>query len=1010
MASTGQCSSRNCRYSHDFHVCDPCGRLFSSLDALKGHLGSKTHKANCKTTTSNWSHCRICEINTSGSSQWRSHVRSSLHIRQARAKELDANIEPLIPESLPNHHFCGECNIHVQDRSWDAHRSGKRHADKVASAAYLTRLEAEESRATQGGIVLKGIFEFGVLPLKRAKKGFTETIVIQTQKPIKLVDFYLTSKTKGYSPSFTVVKCQKDQKDVTRKKPLQLSMTVRQQHIGRCQDRIIFIFIDAEGKTFLISHSLTLIVGDPDDHAVLKTEAPYVRPPPASKRHPERKVVPGVAPPKSGAIPWKVKLPESNIPEAVAVILGNDTEPFRTVLQQVQSNFVPQGLNYTTYSMFFKHLLWIEEIKLHRDMEQFDLHSASITREGNLDYLVVPGLAENRPSVMVGDMIRAHKHGSEEGKWFEGGVHVVRLEDVGIRFHSSFRKTASNSDRFLVRFRFNRYPLRRQHQALNMKFPLNHILFPIPERDGRPEVPSFEGLAFINPNIANNERQVQAVASILYRPRGSVPFIIFGPPGTGKTSTMVESILQVLQKNPTSRILVCTPSNSSADLIITRLRDSLDTNQLFRLNAPSRRKNTVPADVLPYTYTLPDPNNQKHFSIPPPGLEKMKLFRVVVSTCVSAAIVFGIGVPAGHYSHIFIDEAGQATEPEVMVPIRTIATKETSIVLSGDPKQLGPIIKSGIAKELGLGMSYLQRLMNSEGYDEVQGYGSTVVKLVKNFRSHPAILQYPNEQFYRGDLVPCGSPEIINYYIGTKHVVSPKFPIVYHSVAGHDERERSSPSFFNIDEATIVKTVVADLLRDTSKRISGVRLLTSFGNVLNTSLAASDIGVITPYRAQVRKIRLLLQQSASQVKVGSVEEFQGQASFSSFIERKAIIVSCVRSSQDFINFDLKRTLGFVANPERFNVAVTRAQALLVVVGDPSVLGLDPLWRKFLNYVHTNGGWTGLPIPWDPSEPVDEQGGYDRAAREQAQGEVAEVLQELLGDDDDDVLLPRGDTA
>ena len=101
-----------------------------------------------------------------------------------------------------------------------------------------------------------------------------------------------------------------------------------------------------------------------------------------------------------------------------------------------------------------------------------------------------------------------------------------------------------------------------------------------------------------------------------------------------------------------------------------------------------------------------------------------------------------------------------------------------------------------------------------------------------------------------------------------------------------------------------------------------------------------------------------------------------------------MIISTVRSSRDFVGYDLKHTLGFVANPRRLNgtsappisleshsnisnlVAVTRARALLIIIGDPSVLALDPLWRSFLNYIHQNGGWQGDEPHWDTSAPVD----------------------------------------
>jgi helicase MOV-10 len=275
-----------------------------------------------------------------------------------------------------------------------------------------------------------------------------------------------------------------------------------------------------------------------------------------------------------------------------------------------------------------------------------------------------------------------------------------------------------------------------------------------------------------------------------------------------------------------------------------------------------------------------------------------------------------------------------------------------------------------VARSLGLELSYIERLMKIGGCDEGEESPSNVVKLTKNFRSHNSILKYPNERFYKGELQQCGDPKVINAYVGSSQLVSKRFPIVFHAIVGKDDREASSPSFFNIDEILQVKAYVSSLKADR-----------------NTRSTDDDIGVISPYYAQCKKIRTALRGVADEVKVGSVEEFQGQ-------ERKVIIVSTVRSSREFIEYDLKHTLGFVANPRRFNVAITRAKALLIVVGDPSVLGLDPLWRSFLNFVHLNGGWRGVEVPWDPTEPVDEAGDYARGRRERAVDDMNEFARRM----------------
>jgi helicase MOV-10 len=119
------------------------------------------------------------------------------------------------------------------------------------------------------------------------------------------------------------------------------------------------------------------------------------------------------------------------------------------------------------------------------------------------------------------------------------------------------------------------------------------------------------------------------------------------------------------------------------------------------------------------------------------------------------------------------------------------------------------------------------------------------------------------------------------------------------------------------------------------------------------SVGQDEIGVITPYARQVQKIRLALKANdLGDVKVGSVETFQGQ-------ERRCIIISTVRSENEFLDHDRKYNLGFVANEKRFNVAVTRAKALLIIVGNPKVLATDKKnWLPLLRYCRDNGSWLG----------------------------------------------------
>jgi len=189
---------------------------------------------------------------------------------------------------------------------------------------------------------------------------------------------------------------------------------------------------------------------------------------------------------------------------------------------------------------------------------------------------------------------------------------------------------------------------------------------------------------------------------------------------------MVEAIRQVLVHSPQAKILACAPSNSAADLIASRLKVGLFPEELFRFYAPSRYKNQVPDELLSYTHT----DRNGHFSVPDPAKIRMSRFRVIVTTCISASIAHGIGLPRGVFIHIFMDEAGQATELEAFISIKTMADTRTTIVLSGDPQQFGPVIRSGIAMELGLEKSYLERLMDRDAYNLKTGYGKRWIGLL----------------------------------------------------------------------------------------------------------------------------------------------------------------------------------------------------------------------------------------------------------------------------------------
>ncbi|KAK0204309.1 P-loop containing nucleoside triphosphate hydrolase protein [Desarmillaria ectypa] len=953
--ATGHCDDANCPFRYDSNTfsCNACRNIYPDRASYDAHLSTKIHQ-NAVSGSALYA-CRICNVNVPGMKCWVQHIDGGRHRRAAQEQGVSPDVQPEEADVVPSYTLCVICNQHIFNPHWKGHLSNQKHKDKEQFTKYSSALE--EAAQDKHNVTVTGDLDFSIVEPDAARAGVSVQVTISTTVPharLSVSVYLASSKRRSAFSLFTVHPAGLHQ--LKYRQPVRLTVTALQTFPGRGDDRLELVFEDLHLHTqFIICRPLRIIVGNAVAHKALQPKTPYV-PCKQTTRHPETVVMKGIKPPALSVIPYVVELPKADTPKNILATLS--TGSVAEITQRLREVFLPPTIEGVAYGKYYKHLIWTEEFKMSEDLEYYDIPDAELSHYNQYYYLNVPGLAEKRPSVLVGDVILARRSDAPKGHWYSGGVHVVRKEEVGLCFHRSFR--AAPTDRFLVRFKLNRYPLRRQHQALDTAFAPPRLLLPTEQHV----------LAFLrattwkpfNKLIGTNARQRQAVDCILRQRPGTVPFVIFGPPGTGKTVTMIEAIRQILAANPKARILACAPSNSAADLIASRLM-MLGMDTLFRFYAPSRPKVAVSHELEPFTFV-----KNGHFSVP--TLARIRQFKVIVTTCVSASVFFGIGIPRGHFTHIFIDEAGQATEPEAMIAVKTMADNMTNVILSGDPKQLGPIIRSAVARDLGLEMSYIERLMQSNMYDDEQGYGSSIVKLTQNFRSHPAILKFPNERFYEGELQPCADPRSITAFIGSKHLEAKKFPIVFHSIAGKDDREASSPSFFNIDEVLDVMRTIEDLRSDKKLRITD-----------------NDIGVIAPYHAQVLKIKNVLRRGYESIKVGSVEEFQGQ-------ERKVIIISTVRSSKEFIEYDLRHTLGFVASPRRFNVAVTRAQALLVIVGDPNVLSLDPLWRSFLNYVYKYGGWRGLPISWDPDAAVDEAGGYERAFREAAQEDMNEFTRKL----------------
>lgn len=456
----------------------------------------------------------------------------------------------------------------------------------------------------------------------------------------------------------------------------------------------------------------------------------------------------------------------------------------------------------------------------------------------------------------------------------------------------------------------------------------------------KPEKWTFDAMKFpwLNPS------QEKAVNEVLWSKDVSV---VHGPPGTGKTTTLVEAIYETLRRE--TQVLVCAQSNMAVDWISEKLVDH--GVPVLRIGNPTR----VNDKMLSYTYerkfeSHPDyPElwnirrtirqireqrkkgeslHQKLSRLRERADEieyriKASLFteaRVVACTLVGADNRLLIGQK---FPTLFIDEAAQALEPACWIAIR----RAGRVVLAGDHRQLPPTIKCYEALKGGLGKTLMERI--------VENVPECVTMLKMQYRMHEQIMKFSSHWFYEDGVE--SSPIVKN-----RSILDLDVPITWVEapVTEGDATEKiyseqyvgENHGRINIGEAELaIKTLEDYVTRIGKERFLSERL---------------DIGLISPYRMQVQFLRSLVKKSQILkpvkrfITINTVDGFQGQ-------ERDIIMISLVRSNE-------KGEIGFLRDLRRMNVAMTRARMKLFILGDAETLEGNPFYRDLKKYVDSLG--------------------------------------------------------
>ena len=552
-------------------------------------------------------------------------------------------------------------------------------------------------------------------------------------------------------------------------------------------------------------------------------------------------------------------------------------------------------------------------------------------------------LAAEQSRIVVGDELRLKLGPGAQflyGRSWEGVGHVKNIVDgeVELELRTTGNVPDQVHDDYVVEYIWKSTSYDRMQNALKT-FAIDdtsvtgYIYHKVlghsveEQRIATAKLPSLENGIAVQGLPPLNESQAQAVVAVLQRPLS----LIQGPPGTGKTVTSATLVYHLTKQNM-GQVLVTAPSNVAVDQLTEKI--AATGLRVVRLASKTREATTSSVDGLCLHIMVPlaagdefkklqrlrdeigelTDRDQKKYRALRNRTEReiLQAADVICCTCV------GAGDPRlknFRFRQVLIDEATQAVEAEALIPI---AMGAKQVVFVGDHCQLGPVVMCKAAAKAGLTQSMFERLVLA---------GHRPIRLQVQYRMHPALSEFPSNMFYEGSLqngVTETDRQLLNEpgYTGKEDFPwpVPSKPMFFYSITGMEEISASGTSYLNRTEAAYVEKVVTHLLR--------------------MGVTPAQIGVITPYDGQKKYVTEYMRRAGSlssvlyeSIEVASVDAFQGR-------EKDFILVSCVRSSET-------QGIGFLSDPRRLNVALTRARLGIILLGNPRVLSKNALWAALL---------------------------------------------------------------